>query len=72
MSPQEQLPDCSAASISPKDLDEDVALTLGLNCNSALRWDAVMSKDWEKNESGLGRLPVFKIILNVLIFYAAF
>lgn len=33
MSPLEQPPDCFAASISPKDMDEDVALTWGLNCN---------------------------------------
>lgn len=72
MSPWVQPPDCSATTKSPKDVGEDAALILSVNCKTALRWGAAVIAAWGQNESGLGELPVFKIILNIQIFYAAF
>lgn len=58
--------------ISSESVHEDKTFILKLNCKNALRWDAADGTAGERNGSGLGEIPFFKMILNVCIFYAAF
>ena len=70
--PRHSPPDCSAAPVGPKDVGEDAALTLSLNCKTAPRRDAAGRTARGRKGWGLGELPVLKMILKVHLFYAVF